>query len=210
MLLSGESHVARFTVIEDASETLLAILSSAVQRTFPAGADRPTVQLAQPVDFEALPPTPPTPPEITVWLYRVVPDASKRNGPRRILPDGSVGRPLLPLALHYLMTPWSGDVNTTHALAGLIAQAMYDRCEVGSTDLIGRSGRPPAWDDGDSIQVQMEDLSTEELHRVWDSAEMPYRLSLAYRVQVVGIEPTESTPAGRVVEAVFIGGGEPS
>ncbi len=201
--------MARFTVIEDTSETLMSIMSAAVLREFPAGPGRPTVRLAQPEDFEGLPPAPPTPPVLTIWLYRIAPDPSKRNGPRRVLSDGSIGRPLLPLVLHYLITPWSTDINTTHALAGLIAQAMYDRCEIGSTDLIGAAGRPAAWDDGDSIQVQMEDLSTEELYRVWDSAEMPYRLSLAYRVQVVGIEPTESVLAGRVVQAVFVGGGEP-
>jgi hypothetical protein len=148
-------------------------------------------------------------PVITVWLYRIAPEGEKRNGPRRIFPDGSTGRPLLPLVLHYLITPWSPDINTTHALAGLIAQAMYDHCEIGPADLIGAAGRVAAWDIGDSIQVQLEDLSTEEMYRVWDTGEMPYRLSLGYRVQVVGVEPTESRAAGRVISAVFVGGGEP-
>jgi hypothetical protein len=146
---------------------------------------------------------------LTIWLYRVAPDSSKRNGPRRVLPNGAVGRPLLPLVLHYLITPWSRDVNTTHALAGFVAQAMYDRCEMGSADLVGSAGRPAAWEEGDSIQVQLEDLSTEELYRVWDSAGMPYRLSLAYRVQVVGIEPTESVVTSRVALASFVGAEEP-
>jgi hypothetical protein len=201
--------MARYTVIEDSSETLLAILGAAVQREF-SGPATPTVQLAGPEDFEGLPPTASSPPTLTIWLYRVAPEPIKRNGPRRVLADGSIGRPLLPLVLHYLITPWSRDVNTTHALAGLIAQAMYDRCEVGSTDLIGSAGRAAAWEEGDSIQVQMEDLSTEEIYRVWDSAEMPYRLSIGYRVQVVGVEPTESIAARRVVTASFVGGGEPS
>ena len=201
--------MARYTVIEDASETLVGILTAAVQRAFPA-AGRPTVELAGPEDFDDLPPNAPAPPVLTVWLYRVAPDATKRNGERRILPDGSVARPHLPLVLHYLITPWSTNVNTSHALAGLVAQAMYDRAEVGSADLVGNPARPAAWDDGDSLQVQLEELSTEELYRVWDSAEMPYRLSLGYRVQVVGVEPTESVGAGRVLSATFIGKGKPA
>ncbi len=197
------------TVIEDTSETLLAILDRAVEREFGPGPGRPAVSLAQPDDFEGLPPTPPAPAEITIWLYRIAADGAKRNGPRRIMPDGSLGRPQLPIILHYLVTPWSADVNTTLALAGLIAQALYDRGEVGSADLIGAASRPAAWDPGDSIQIQLETLATEELYRVWDSAEMPYRLSVPYRVQVVGIEPTDSTAAAPIVDAAFIGGSHP-
>jgi hypothetical protein len=200
--------VARYTVVEDTSETLLGILGAAVLRAFPAAANRPTVQLAGPDSFDGLPPAGATPPVLTIWLYRIAPDATKRNGPRRIMADGSVGRPLLPLVLHYLITPWSADINTTHALAGLIAQAMYDRAEVGGADLRGALGRPAAWDEGDSIQVQMEDLGSEELHRFWDTADKPFQLSLGYRVQVVGVEPSESTSAYRVTEAVLVGAGE--
>jgi hypothetical protein len=202
--------MGRYTVVEDTSETLLGILSSAAQRVYPLAGDRPTIELAGPDAFDDLPPAAPTPAVITVWLYRVAPEPSKRNGPRRVLPDGSIGRPLLPLALHYLITPWSTDVNTTHMLVGFVAQAMYDRSEVGAADLLGRAGRIPAWDEGDSIQIQMEELATEELYRVWDTADMPYRLSLGYRVQVVGVEPSESVTSGRVVSATFVGGGGPA
>ena len=201
--------MARYTVVEDTSETLVGILSAAVTRAFPVAANRPVVQLSRPESFDALPPAGAAPPVLTIWLYRIAPDAMKRNGPRRIMPDGSTSRPLLPLILHYLITPWSTDINTCHALAGLVAQAMYDRAEVGATDLRGALGRPPAWDEGDSIQIQLEDLGSDELHRFWETTDVPFQLSLGYRVQVVGVEPTESEAGRRIVEAAMVGAGAP-
>ena len=72
--------MARYTVIEDTSETLLAVLNAAVARAIPAPGT-PVVRLDGP-EFAGLPRMPSEAPVITVWLYRIAPEGEKRNGPR--------------------------------------------------------------------------------------------------------------------------------
>jgi hypothetical protein len=43
----------------------------------------------------------------------------------------------------------------------------------------------------------------EDHYRVWDTTDVPYRLSLTYLARVIGIAPTEITRTAPVVEAVF-------
>ena len=84
--------MARYTVVEDTSETLLGILGAAVHRAFPAPATRPTVQLAAAESFDDLPPAAPTPPVLTVWLYRIAPDGGRAGGVVRLVVGVSRGR----------------------------------------------------------------------------------------------------------------------
>ena len=121
-----------------------------------------------------------------------------RNAPRRRLPDGSITRPLLPLELSFMITPWAVSTTDEHLLAGLVLQTLYERAELGPAHLQGGS-----WEPGDSVQLVFESLTSEEHYRVWDTVGMPYRLSLTYLARVVGIEPREATPVAPVADVLL-------
>jgi uncharacterized protein DUF4255 len=152
------------------------------------------ITLSTPDDFESAP----NQPAITVFLYRVAINPEMRNGPKRVLPDGQVTRPLLPLDLRYLITAWARDTRGELQIVGRILQVLYDHAELGPADLQGAS-----WEVDDSVQLVWETLPIEDHYRVWDTTDIPYRLSLTYVARVIGLAPTEAHQFPPVLGATF-------
>ena|SRR5438067_5386134 len=179
--------------VHDLSDTLVKLLQAAVGA---GGMVNPgDISVTTPDKFHDL-----KPPAITIFLYRVAVNPMMRNGPRVTRPNGATTRPLLPLELSYLITPWGRDARDEHTLLGLILQALYDRTELGPADLQGT-----AWGPNDSVQLIQESLPTDEHYRIWDTVDMPYRLSLTYLARIMGIEPREEVSTAPVVHAEFGG-----
>ncbi len=179
-------------VVREMGETIVEIIRVAVANLVPAE----NVKIATPDSFRdlatALPPT------ITVFLYRIGVNSVMRNGPRVSLGNGKTTRPLLPLDLSYLITPWVKDPREQHSVLGVVLQAMYDHAELGPADLVGKS-----WSPDDSVQLVQETLTLEEHFCIWDTVEAPYRLSLTYMARIVGIRSTEEVVAPPVVQAAL-------
>jgi hypothetical protein len=184
--------MARPNVIRDVGDTLVLLLQGGlgdlVQPTniYLAGAD----ELGNVTYADA--------PVVTIFLYRIAVNAETRNGPRRTLADGSTTRPLLPIDLHFMLTPWTNVRGDEYHIAGRILQLLYDNAELGPTQLQG-----DAWATGDSVQIVLESLPLDDHYRIWDSTDSTYRLSLTYLARVIGIEPGESTSESRVLDAEF-------
>ena len=153
-------------------------------------------------------------PTITLFLYQIVENPQMRNGQQRTLPDGSRARQPLPLELCYMVTAWGvrgQDSPETDAAAaaeeqrllGMVLQAFYDNAEIGRADLVDEGARGPVWTPIDSMQIVLDSLPIEDQYRIWDSGESPYRLSLAYRVRIMGLEPLDKLSSSRVVDAGF-------
>jgi len=154
---------------------------------------------ATPDEFDAL--QDPATPAITIFLYRVTVNSEMRNSPPRMLSNGRLSRPPLPLELHYLITPWARDTRDEFRIIGRVMQVLYDRSELGPAELQGSS-----WSTGDSVQVILDSLPIEDHLRIWDTTDLPYRLSLTYCARVVGIEPEIAEEAAIVASAQFTGG----
>jgi len=182
--------VATADVVRDMGDTLVYLLRAGL----PPLVNPNDIVLSTPDDFESAP----AQPTVTVFLYRLGINAELRNGARRVLPDGRVTRPLLPLELRYLITAWAKDTRGEQQMIGRILQVLYDHAEIGPADLQGTS-----WDADDSVQLVCETLPIEDHYRVWDPTDIPYRLSLTYVARVIGLAPTEARQFPPVVEAVF-------
>lgn len=175
-------------VVRDMSDTLIALLKAGV----PPLVNANDILLSTPDDFQATP----NAPTVTVFLYRITVNPEMRNGPRRMLADGRVTGPLLPVDLHFMITAWARDTRGELAIAGRILQVLYDRAELGPADLQGAS-----WERDDTVQLVLETLPIEDHYRVWDTTDIPYRLSLTYMARVIGIAATEALRFAPVVEA---------
>jgi hypothetical protein len=182
-------------VVRDMGETLVALLQAVL-----AGIVAPAnVRVATPDSFHDLEPTPQ--PTCTIFLYRVAVNPVMRNGPRVVLGGGATSRPLLPVDLSYLITPWAKDPRDEHLMLGTIMQGLYDRAELGATDMSGTS-----WGPDDTVQLVLETLTLEEHFCIWDTVDMPYRLSLTYMARIIGIASTERVVAAPVVRTIFQAG----
>jgi hypothetical protein len=184
--------MAGVDVIADMGDTLVTLLVGGL-----TGVVEPArVMVATPDDFKPL--QDPAKPAVTVFLYQIAINPEMRNSPRRTFPDGRTTRPLLPVDLHYLVTPWAKNTKDEFRIIGRVLQTMYDHAELGPADLQGTS-----WQRGDSVQLILEHLSLEEQFNIWDPTELPYRLSLSYMTRVIGIEPGDFRSDAPVVTASF-------
>jgi hypothetical protein len=174
------------------ADTLIFLLRS----TVPPMVAEDRIFAATPDEFEDL--QDPDRPAITVFLFRVAINSEMRNSPRRIQGDGRVTRPLLPLELYYMVTPWARETRDEFRIVGRILQVLYDRAEIGPADLQGVS-----WSAGDSVQLVLDSLPVEDHYRIWETTDLPYRLSLTYCARVVGIEPEIGRVPSVVTSARF-------
>ena len=196
-------------LIESTGQTLVRLLQTHVDAVLPLAGVQ--VQLATTKIFESLERT--TRPTITLLLYRAMEHGELRNAPRRVFPDGSTTKPLLPLELCYLVTPWGVRRDDTpasdaqaaqeeHRLLGVVLQAFHDRAEIARADLVEDPARP-VWEPEDGIQLLLESLPVEDHYRIWDSSELAYKLSVTYRARVLGLEPSRRDRDARVADASF-------
>lgn len=131
---------------------------------------------------------------LTLYLYRITVNEHLRNRPRAA--DGA-RRPLpLSLDLHYLMVVWSASVIAEQNILAWAMGRLEQEPMFGGTRLSAEAG----WQPDELIQVVPEELSTENLMRIWDALEPSYRLSVGYVARVVRIDP-EAGPDHRPVVA---------
>ncbi|WP_093555019.1 DUF4255 domain-containing protein [Pseudoduganella namucuonensis] len=139
---------------------------------------------------------------LSLLLYRVDFNKTMRAAWSAV---GSVdGQGHLPLDLHFLLTPWADNAEHEHMILGRAMQAL-DYTPILSGPLLYQPSLPypdePESAPTESVQVVMEEISTEALMRTFDSLPTDYRLSVPYVARVVRIDSRESRPVPPVTDA---------
>lgn len=119
---------------------------------------------------------------LSLYLYRVTFNEHLRNASRV---NGFEDRKT-PLAvdLHYLMTIWANSALAEHTILAWAMQQMHQ-----NPVLDGSSLSPePGWGADDVIQLIPAELSNEDIMRIWDAVDPPYRLSVSYIARVIRID----------------------
>lgn len=138
------------------------------------------------------------PPTVTLFLYEVDEDDSVRNLPPTRRPVGGqieIEPPPVTLRLRYLITVWTDDAASGHAVLGRIIQLFSDSAVVGPARLGGTIR-----DAGDALKLKLEPLTVENRSRVWDAIDKPYRLSVTYEVRGVRIDSERQAGVAPVSE----------
>jgi len=166
------------SVISDVTETLVKLL---------AGLD---VTLDSPADlkgasgsFE----------KINLYLYQSLEHAYTKNEPPFSLDDGTLQYPPLTLRLYYLLTPYASDPLSAHKVLGHAMRVFYDNAIV-SEDKLAEPLRVAA----EKLCIVLLSTKLEDLTRIWNALQTPYRLSVCYEVRVV---PVESSLSREIVRA---------
>ncbi len=125
---------------------------------------------------------------VVFFLYRVQRSQSARPA---VGAAADTGRLSLPLDLHYLVFPWGDSAQEeAHALAWTMRE-LARHPTIGPGDL---GDGFAAWE---SVQLTLGELSNEDLMRIWDAIDPPYRLSVPYVARGVQIDidaPLEGAP----------------
>jgi hypothetical protein len=130
---------------------------------------------------------------LSVWLYRITENEFVKNMPAPPEPDPRHGR-ISPLALDlsYLITPFTTSGENDQVLLGKSMQVMHDNGIVYVRDQLN--------DVVDEIRVVFCRLALEEVTRIWEALQEPYRLSVCYLVRVVRVDSTRLDEAPPVLE----------
>ncbi len=180
-------------VVSDMSQTLVELLKMGV----PSVAAH--VELLTADDFK----TYSTKPSVTVFLYHVAINGEMRNKPRRVLADGTISPPGIPIELRYLLTPWAATVVEAHGILGEIIQVLARFAAMTRKDLYPSTGG--SWHDDDTVQLLPESLPVDEYHDVWEPSDIPYKLSISYMARVFSLDSLLTTAFTPVVSATFTG-----
>lgn len=129
------------------------------------------------------------PPALSIFLYRVDFNKSMRASWSSV--GNSDGRSHLPLDLHMLLTPWAQNAEYELRILGRAMQCLEDHPSLTGPLLVEGAD----WAPGDSVQVLMEEVTTEAVMRTFDSLPHDYKLSVPYVVRVVRLDGTEAAPA---------------
>ncbi len=123
--------------------------------------------------------------KINLYLYQVLENAPTKNQPPIALDDGTLQYPPLTLQLYYLLTPYASDVPSAHKVLGHAMRVFYDNA------IVSEAGLPePVRLVTDKLAIVLLSTKLEDLTRIWNALQTPYRLSVCYEVRVVPIEST--------------------
>jgi hypothetical protein len=141
---------------------------------------------------------------LSLLLYRV--DFNKTMRAAWSAVGSADGKGHLALDLHFLLTPWADNAEHEHMILGRAMQEI-EYTPVLSGPLLYSPVLPypdePETAATESVQLMLEEISTEALMRTFDSLPTDYRLSVPYVARVVRIDTRGSRITPPVTDALL-------
>jgi hypothetical protein len=200
--------VSGYQVISQASLEIRDIFFKALKEADPAlGEVGETVSLAPPSKGNDRP--------LSLWLYLVTENEHSRNRPD-VVENGVIQPPPLALTLYFLATPriasdndgFSPDekISDSAKVLGVVLQTLHTRPVVTLNKEKSPPGNPDIEPASEQLHFSLCRLSIEELARIWEALDHPYRLSICFKVNIVRIDSLRKTVGKPVTEREFIAG----
>lgn len=141
--------------------------------------------------------------ELTLYLYNIEQSGNTRMNSMVTLPNGDMKNPPVPLSLYYLITAYSNSQLSSkaydeHKMMGRTIQVLND-----NSILEGELLKGNLKGTNQKINLEMKNLTYDEMMRIWNFKDVPYSLSIVYKVTPVYIESTKTRKVKRVVETRF-------
>ena len=137
-----------------------------------------------------------TRPALTFLLYRVDYNKTMRSAWASV--GHRDGETHLPLDLHFLLTPWADNADHEYRILGRAMQCL-ENMPIFSGPLLDPI---TDWAPHEAIQLSLEDLSTEDVMRIFDSLPVDYKLSVAYVARMVLVDGQQRRADAPVTTAV--------
>jgi hypothetical protein len=105
--------------------------------------------------------------------------------------------PPLSVALHLLFSVWTETAGDEHTVLAWLMRSLHEH------PLLDRSslGFEGQWGADEVVHLIPEELTTEDLMRIWDALTPSYRMSVSYIARVVRIDPDDPAREGPPVVA---------
>jgi len=127
---------------------------------------------------------------ISLFLYRVAVNMTRRYTPPPVRADGRRLRPPLPVDLYYLCSAWGRSVSRQHALLGWCLRTLEDANVLPAAVLNASGPHDDTFRPGESVELISEALSLQDLNALWEVLRPNIPVSVGYVVRAVPIEST--------------------
>ena len=169
-----------FQAIAATGQAMLGLLSDAVPRDqFPNA----QFELYQMSNFQQ-----PMEEGISLFLYRIAANTSRRNLPPTTGPDGRRFRPPIPLDLYYIATAWAPTAVRQQRLLGWTIR-MFEDVPVLPTGLLNNYGpEPEIFKQGETVEIILDSLTLQDLNNFWGVSKSSLQLSVGYVARMLHIQ----------------------
>jgi hypothetical protein len=192
--------VSNYLAIAQATEALRGLLARSVQFDVP---------YAVQVEARKPPNEPVTEPTITVFCYRITPNAALRNAdtPTRDGDGRLLRTPTAAYDLHYLISCYGNETQLVpQALLGSVARTLHEQPALSAQDLEAAAGQ--AFLAGadlaaspQAVRLAPAKMDVEDLSKLWSMLiQTPYTPSIAFEASLVLLESRQTPAAGRPVQ----------
>jgi hypothetical protein len=169
-----------FQAIAATGQAMLGLLSDAIPRDqFPNA----QFELYQMSNFQQ-----PMEEGISLFLYRIAANTSRRNLPPTTGPDGRRFRPPIPLDLYYIATAWAPTAVRQQRLLGWTIR-MFEDVPILPTGLLNNYGpEPEIFKQGETVEVVLDSLTLQDLNNIWGVSKSSLQLSIGYIARMLHIQ----------------------
>ena len=169
-----------FQAIAATGQAMLGLLSDAVPRDqFPNA----QFELYQMSNFQQ-----PMEEGISLFLYRVAPNTSRRNLPPTTGPDGRRFRPPIPLDLYYIASAWAQTAERQQRLLGWMIR-MFEDVPILPTGLLNNFGpEPEIFQPGETVELILDALTLQDFNNFWGVSKASLQLSVGYIARMLHIQ----------------------
>lgn len=189
--------MAGFAGIAGAAKSIERLLNAAFAEEEPIDNVRTRAVLARTADFESnVISANIGSPALSIFLYRV--DFNKTMRAAWSGVGSQDGHGYLPLDIHLLLTAWADNAEFELRILGRAMQAI-ETMPMLSGPLLDPITE---WAPNESVQLVLEDISTEAVMRTFDSLPIDYRLSVPYVARIIRIDSRAATSDGIVTTLI--------
>ena len=169
-----------FQAIAATGQAMLGLLSDAVPRDqFPNA----QFELYQMTNFQQ-----PMEEGISLFLYRIAANTSRRNLPPTTGPDGRRFRPPIPIDLFYIATAWAPTAERQQRLLGWTIR-MFEDVPILPTGLLNNYGpEPEIFQPGETVEIILDSLTLQDLNNFWGVSKASLQLSIGYIARMLHIQ----------------------
>jgi len=141
---------------------------------------------------------------VTLYLFRVAVNTSRRNMPPGTGPDGQRFKPPVPVDLYYLLTPWAKSAVKQHRLLGWAIRELQNVTVLPASVLNYYAPERDTFRPSETVELVLETMTPQELENILNPVKMTQPLSVCYVARTVMLESTVPyAEAGPVQTRVF-------
>lgn len=161
-------------------QAILGLLAEACPKPEFAGAQ---FELYQPTSFQA-----PMEEGISLYLYRVTVNTTRRNLPMRQEPNGRRSRPPLPLDLYYMLTPWAKTAAKQQRLLGWAMRKLEDTPILPAGLMNHYGSETETFRQEEAVELICEPIPLQDMISIWEVFKPHQQLSVTYVARMIMIE----------------------